>query len=37
MESGLTVLDAATEVRATFQGELLLPGDAGYEEARRVH
>ena len=37
MQSGSIVLDAATELRAQFQGELLLPGDAGYEDARRVH
>jgi FAD/FMN-containing dehydrogenase len=37
MQSDSIVLDAATELRAQFQGELLLPGDAGYEDARRVH
>src|SRR5207244_6452953 len=24
-------------IAATFSGQLLLPGDAGYDEARRVH
>lgn len=37
MKSRSTMLDAATQLRAQFSGEVLLPGDAGYEEARRVH
>jgi FAD/FMN-containing dehydrogenase len=31
------VAAAAAEVNRTFRGELLKPGDAGYEEARKVH
>ena len=31
------VAAAAAEVSRTFRGELLKPGDAGYEEARKVH
>jgi FAD/FMN-containing dehydrogenase len=32
-----SVVSAAAELGRTFRGELLKPGDAGYEEARRVH
>lgn len=37
MHSGSAATDAITELRTTFHGELLLPGDPGYEEARLVH
>jgi hypothetical protein len=30
------VLRAARELRGTFRGDLVLPGDGPYEEARRV-
>jgi FAD/FMN-containing dehydrogenase len=32
-----SVAAAAAELGKTFSGQLLKPGDAGYEEARRVH
>jgi FAD/FMN-containing dehydrogenase len=32
-----SVATAATKLNRTFRGELLKPGDAGYEEARKVH
>src|SRR5215813_11235162 len=32
-----TVADAAAELRNAFSGVLLVPGEAGYDEARRVH
>lgn len=28
---------AVKELSATFNGQLLQPGDAGYDDARRVH
>src|SRR5262249_56708731 len=31
------ISSAISELASTFGGQLLLPGDAGYEEARRVH
>jgi FAD/FMN-containing dehydrogenase len=34
MAESVTISDA---VRAAFSGELLAPGDAGYEDARKVH
>jgi FAD/FMN-containing dehydrogenase len=37
MMSAPSVADAARELAGTFSGQLLQPGDAGYEEARRVH
>ena len=37
MTSVRSVADAARELAGTFSGQLLQPGDAGYEEARRVH
>ncbi|MET0568758.1 MAG: FAD-binding oxidoreductase [Hyphomicrobiaceae bacterium] len=37
MANKSTVADVAAKARSTFLGELLAPGDAGYEEARRVH
>ena len=37
MTSARSVADAARELAGTFSGQLLQPGDAGYEEARRVH
>jgi FAD/FMN-containing dehydrogenase len=33
----LSVATAATELAATFAGQVLQPADAGYDEARRVH
>jgi FAD/FMN-containing dehydrogenase len=35
--SASSVASAAKELAGTFSGELLQPGEAGYEEARRVH
>src|SRR5215470_14295456 len=32
-----TVTDTAAELRGSFSGVLLVPGEAGYDEARRVH
>jgi len=32
-----SVAAAATELSKSFRGELLKSGDAGYEEARKVH
>src|SRR5215470_9629905 len=32
-----TVTDAVAELRNAFSGVLLVPGEAGYDEARRVH
>jgi FAD/FMN-containing dehydrogenase len=37
MTSARSVADAAGELADTFSGQLLQPGDAGYDEARRVH
>jgi FAD/FMN-containing dehydrogenase len=37
MTSASSVGDAAKELAGTFSGQLLQPGEAGYEEARRVH
>src|SRR5262249_3092194 len=37
MNSARAVADAAKELAGTFSGQLLQPGDAGYDEARRVH
>ena len=37
MTSISTVAHAVAELAPTFTGELLKPGDAGYDEARRVH
>ena len=37
MTSARSVADAARELTGTFSGQLLQRGDAGYEEARRVH
>jgi FAD/FMN-containing dehydrogenase len=31
------VVDAAKQLAGTFSGQLLQPGEAGYDEARRVH
>ena len=32
-----SVADAAAGLASTFSGQLLKPGDTGYDEARRVH
>ena len=37
MPSVSSVADAAAELAPTFTGELLKPGDVGYDEARRIH
>jgi FAD/FMN-containing dehydrogenase len=37
MTTELSVVQAATELRSTFAGEILQPTDPGYEEARKVH
>src|SRR5215468_1355035 len=37
MPSIQSLAEAATEVADDFTGQLLRPGDAGYEEARKVH
>src|SRR5215467_206343 len=37
MTSAPFIADAARELAGAFSGQLLQPGDAGYEEARRVH
>jgi len=37
MLSIASVASAAAELAATFQGQLLTPGDIGYEDARKVH
>ena len=37
MTSESSVVQAVTELRSTFAGEILQPTDSGYEEARRVH
>ena len=37
MASVSSVADAATNLAGTFAGQLLQPGDAGYDEARKVH
>jgi FAD/FMN-containing dehydrogenase len=37
MTSAPSIAEAARELAGTFSGQLLQPGDAGYEEARRVH
>ena len=37
MASVSSVADAATNLAGTFTGQLLQPGDAGYDEARKVH
>jgi hypothetical protein len=34
MRSALSVADAATRLAGTFLGQLLQPGDAGYDEAK---
>ena len=33
----MSLADAVRNLSATFTGQLILPGDAGYDEARRVH
>ena len=33
----LDIVNAAAELTPTFLGQLLKPGDATYEEARKVH
>ena len=33
----MPLADAVRELSQTFSGQLLLPGDAGYDEARKVH
>jgi len=33
----MPLADAVRELSPTFTGQLLVPGDAGYDEARRVH
>ena len=37
MSSIASVASAATELAATFAGQLLKPADVGYEDARKVH
>lgn len=37
MQSVATMTDKIDELRATFSGELLGPGNVGYDAARRVH
>lgn len=37
MPSVPSVAEAAAELASTFTGELLKPGDVGYDQARRVH
>jgi FAD/FMN-containing dehydrogenase len=37
MTSESSVVQAVTELRSTFAGEVLQPTDPGYEEARKVH
>ena len=37
MTSAPSVADAAKKLAGTFSGQLLQPGEAGYEEARKVH
>jgi len=37
MTSESSVVQAVTELRRTFAGEILQPTDPGYEDARRVH
>jgi len=37
MQSVATMSSTIAELRNTFSGELLEPGNAGYDEARRVH
>ena len=37
MTSASAAADAAKELAGTFSGQLLQPGDAGYDDARRVH
>jgi len=37
MRSEASLAQAVSEIAGVFSGELLRPGDAGYEEARRVH
>src|ERR1700680_3431334 len=37
MQSVATMTNIIAELRTTFLGELLEPGNAGYDEARRVH
>jgi FAD/FMN-containing dehydrogenase len=37
MSTSLQVRDAARELATTFGGQILMTGDAGYDEARRVH
>ena len=35
--SSAPLAEAVAELKKTFAGELLQPGDLGYEEARKVH
>lgn len=37
MTTNASIGDAATELSATFLGQVLRPGDAEYEDARKVH
>src|SRR5215472_16094900 len=37
MASSSSVADAAKELAGVFPGQLLRPGDAGYDDARLVH
>src|SRR5437660_12355393 len=37
MRSESSISQAVSGIAATFSGQLLRPGDAGYDEARRVH
>ena len=37
MRSDSSISQAVSGIAANFSGELLRPGDAGYDEARRVH
>src|SRR4051794_27352527 len=37
MISGSSVAKAVSQLGSTFSGQLLQPGEAGYDDARRVH
>jgi hypothetical protein len=37
MRAESSISQAVSGIAATFSGQLLRPGDAGYDEARRVH
>jgi FAD/FMN-containing dehydrogenase len=35
--SSMTVLDTVSQLRETFSGQILAPGEPGYDDARRIH